>query len=1769
MQQRRIEILLLVILLLITGVSGTARAEVKIIFDTDMDTDCDDAGALAILHALADRGEAEILATVVSSHYPWSVPCVAAINRYYGRSNLPIGAPKSEWADTGRRSSRYAKQISEELPTRWKSNDDAPDAVEVYRRVLAAQPDDSVVVVTVGYLTNIRDLLASRPDAISSLDGRALVAQKVRRWVCMGGRYPEHLNPGVFGNFKPDPTSAVIAVRDWPKPIYFSGSGEKIGTGGRLRETPIENPVRRVYELYLGDKKTRPSWDPIAVLFAVRERADCWKVHTGGHNHIFDNGTNQWREGPATNHHLVEVLPETADRLRETLDGLMVPPLPGQMLDTPVVREVIDPTAFEEWHHGMAHAPNGNGADRGPQWVLWTDARERTGHSGLTFGIEKKPGPRHLRIGFKEAIPVGSVLTRGSVRLSVLKDNATYPGDLAHDAQWIEGRRPADGSLTTAQASRDECVLWVFPPGTTTRALRFTHVAAPADATYEGWLGGAVVLRQRLIDLARLSQAASTSNNRHAGKVINGMTDSWNCWANTNESNEVLAAQPVISAENPEWIQLTWTKPVRLNGLIAIWTGFGTVEVQSYNGPEDVHPRDCSNEDWTTIASRSGFESGYPATLWPNYIPFGHSVTTRSIRLRITDVTPARHPHVIRKPADGRRVWLGEVMAVKDIANDALEAPDIAGMSEEAAHAPIPIRFTLPEAGYVTLVIEDSDGVRIRNLVSETWFPAGDNVAWWDGTHDLDRDVDAAKHGLYNIPARFVKPGDYIARGLWRKEIEAFYEFAVYASGDPPWSTPDHTGAWLANHSPPSAAVFVPASHSPTREPAVLLGCFVTEGPDGMAWVDLNGRKRGGMKWIGGNWTAAPYLGRDTGPNADPYTAAFVASAWETSKKSGIHELRINALVAEEGNRLRVRPVVQERLDRWGELSSDSESARNRFTIVRGVAAYNGVVACSVNPLSRVLFVEADSGRTVCEAAIEDPRGLVYDMEGRLLVLSGKKLLRLERPPTPDRVPQAEVVVSEELQDPFAVAIDGDGNLYVSDHGSSHQVKVFSPRGKLLRRIGEAGPPQAGPYNPLHMNHPAGLAVDSQSQLWVTENDFLPKRVSVWSLDGKLIRAFYGPAKYGGGGMLDAHDKTRFLYADESRGTLEFRLDWDQGRAELGAVLYRKTPESMELAFRSAAPETALVHNGRRYFSNCYNSNPTGGRNTAFLFIERGGVAQPVAGVGMANEWPVLKTEAFRALWPESSDPDGDKWFDNGVNQALFIWCDTNEDARAQPVEIRMHHVPVRGITTMDDLSFCIASAGERAMRLPPADFSPGGVPNYDFGRAIILAEGVQRPMSSGGCQVLADDSGEAVITLGVEPFHSHSICGVRDGKPVWSYPSPWPGLHASHHAAKPDRPGQIIGTTRLLGGFVHPRGAQVGPLWAINGNMGNLYLFTRDGLFVATVFEDVRQGKLWKMSVAQRGMNLRGISLHDENFWPTISQTPEGQIYLVDGSYSSLVRLEGLETLRPIAPATLHVTPKLLAASTQYVLEKEALRQKTFGRGVLKAALRTSAPRVDGSVDDWAAADWVDIDTRGAGANFNSNAKPYNIRGGLAASGDRLYAVWDTGEGKLLENSGEIPNAPFKTGGALDLMLGTNPQAGPQRRKPIAGDLRFLVTRVDGQTRATLYRQVVPGTAEADKVPFSSPWRTVAFDRVEDVSDQIELADDGEGHYEVSVPLNLLGLRPQPGMKIRGDIGILRGNGTETTARSYWSNKASGITADVPSEAALTPHLWGTIEWQ
>ena len=117
-----------------------------IIFDTDMAGDVDDVGALAILHAMADLGEAEILAVGVSSRNEDVGPCVDAINTWYGRPDIPIGYQRGIQVgypeDTGETiASKYAAAVAKSFPHRLARSSDAPDAALLYRQILAAQPD--------------------------------------------------------------------------------------------------------------------------------------------------------------------------------------------------------------------------------------------------------------------------------------------------------------------------------------------------------------------------------------------------------------------------------------------------------------------------------------------------------------------------------------------------------------------------------------------------------------------------------------------------------------------------------------------------------------------------------------------------------------------------------------------------------------------------------------------------------------------------------------------------------------------------------------------------------------------------------------------------------------------------------------------------------------------------------------------------------------------------------------------------------------------------------------------------------------------------------------------------------------------------------------------------------------------------------------------------------------------------------------------------------------------------------------------------------------------------------------------------------------------------------------------------------------------------------------------------------------------------------------------------------------------------------------------
>jgi hypothetical protein len=199
------------------------------------------------------------------------------------------------------------------------------------RKLLAAQADRSVTFVTVGFLTNLRNLLDSRPDEISPLDGEALVKQKVKEWVCMGGIFPGGRFPDGNGeyNLMWDTEASVRAINDWPTPIVFSGFeiGARIKVGSRLRETPAANPVRACYEHYNG-LNPREAWDLTAVLYAVRGARDYWRLSEPGvclmHARV-SHGYNEWIPAPGKQHrYLVESM--APEKIGTVIEELMIEP---------------------------------------------------------------------------------------------------------------------------------------------------------------------------------------------------------------------------------------------------------------------------------------------------------------------------------------------------------------------------------------------------------------------------------------------------------------------------------------------------------------------------------------------------------------------------------------------------------------------------------------------------------------------------------------------------------------------------------------------------------------------------------------------------------------------------------------------------------------------------------------------------------------------------------------------------------------------------------------------------------------------------------------------------------------------------------------------------------------------------------------------------------------------------------------------------------------------------------------------------------------------------------------------------------------------------------------------------------------------------------------------------------------------------------------------------------------------------------------------------
>lgn len=314
---------------------AAAPPAVPVIFDTDMGNDVDDAIALAVLHALQTRGECRLAAVTITKDNRWAPVFVSLMNTFYGRPEIPIGIVKGGVTPEDGNYIRQVAQLTSKdgkpmFPRRLSETSSVPDAVQVLRRALAAEADGTVVIVQVGFSTNLARLLDSPPDSISPLSGRELAARKVRLLSVMGG----HFTDPAFTeyNIKMDVPSAQKLFAGWPGPIV--AGGYEIGISIQYDPARLDSdfrwipdhPLVHAYRFYRKMPYREPLWDPASALYGVRPEAGYFSLSQPGTATFTAEGATRFQTSPEGKHRYLIVNDAQRAAVREAISMLASQP---------------------------------------------------------------------------------------------------------------------------------------------------------------------------------------------------------------------------------------------------------------------------------------------------------------------------------------------------------------------------------------------------------------------------------------------------------------------------------------------------------------------------------------------------------------------------------------------------------------------------------------------------------------------------------------------------------------------------------------------------------------------------------------------------------------------------------------------------------------------------------------------------------------------------------------------------------------------------------------------------------------------------------------------------------------------------------------------------------------------------------------------------------------------------------------------------------------------------------------------------------------------------------------------------------------------------------------------------------------------------------------------------------------------------------------------------------------------------------------------------
>jgi hypothetical protein len=1072
-----------------------------------------------------------------------------------------------------------------------------------------------------------------------------------------------------------------------------------------------------------------------------------------------------------------------------------------------------------------------------------------------------------------------------------------------------------------------------------------------------------------------------------------------------------------------------------------------------------------------------------------------------------------------------------------------------------------PIALNVPARGHLSFGIYDGSGTLIRSLAYAKEVDGGPLTLTWDGTTDLGLPVAA---------------GNYRAKGVFFSDgPKAKYVMKVGISGDPPWVQADGSGGWGGNLGSPMDVC------SNGTDIVAAFQCVEDNLNTGVQRMDPAGKITGRYHTFFG-WDIRLAVAMDR-------EHLFLALTTLGAKRLIIAKYDINN---PRGKILADIPAGEhvEAGGRW----------KGRWTTdVRGIALLGDRLFVPVLLDDKLFIVDANSGKMLKSAAIASPRGVSSRGEN-VFALSGKKLLRLDQDGN-----TAAIVIDSGLDDPSGVAIDAEGNFYITDRGLAQQVKVFSPDGRLLRTIGKSGGrPRNGVYDAAGLLDPRGICVAADGNVWVTSSAEDFQRISVWDAkNGALKREFFSTRISAEQGKLSPDRKemifTNDVYADVP-GVSAYSVDFEHGTWKPAwhqdmpidvmhhdEVLLGNTHiyDQLATSFAGRAPYLSFAggmmkaDNGKTYL--------TGGDFSIWLFDPE-------------TKQPKLASLIYTHRVHKLPDGHFEGDYDQGPNSWL-TWSDVKGDGRMSLAGARFTENPpalekthrLFGWELQPDLSILMLCPIDRpkqptawtVFRLPPRQVLSDGVPIYDWSD-LKEQTALAVPSFSGGdgwkggqdVTLMDFNSSCGAYDIFAEPHLANRV-NLRlpgiDGDGWWASRN-WRNSPMRFDTA--GRPawlklGRRAPGKAQPGEMYYPRNisTDIDGFCFIDDTFAQTWVWTDTGLYVGRLYHEQ-----WEQIRDSSGVFIESTASYAYKI--------NGKVYACIGDHGVWVHELTLPQLTPIDGGAITLTPAQASSAKPWDPDGPAPGKRPFyvAHTIWDFAAEQESRRkpgnspgdfhlrhitIDGKLDD---GEWGGIEPMEIKADGKTVARVK-----VLFDKTTLYLAYDVDDPSALKNAGtELPYSPFTSGSYVDFCIGRD-WTNPDRQENLEGDVRVILARITGAGGKTSDYQMgfYPVRKRFAKNPqtITSPAATRHFDDISPLPGlkwAYQLNDHGYT-LEASVPMEpgqTLDLHPAQNIGFDVSIGFANLAGTVRQRAAHWAGESEAMVVDRPGAAALRPATWGTL---